>query len=35
MQAEFGMGGYTEAQLEDMSGLLRGLRVAAGDFKDI
>jgi DNA-binding MarR family transcriptional regulator len=34
MAAEFGMGGYSDAQLEDMSGLLRGLRVTAGDFKD-
>jgi DNA-binding MarR family transcriptional regulator len=34
MAAEFGMGGYTEDQLRDMFGLLRGLRVTAGDFKD-
>jgi len=34
MAAEFGMGGYTQEQLLDMSGLLRGLRVTAGDFKD-
>jgi DNA-binding MarR family transcriptional regulator len=34
MRAEFGMGGYSPAQLEDMSGLLRALRVQAGDFKD-
>jgi DNA-binding MarR family transcriptional regulator len=34
MQAEFGMGGYTEGQLQDMFGLLRDLRVTAGDFKD-
>jgi DNA-binding MarR family transcriptional regulator len=34
MAAEFGMGGYSPEQLEDMSRLLRGLRVAAGDFKD-
>ena len=34
MQAEFGMGGYSDAQLEDMFGLLRSLRVTAGDFKD-
>ena len=34
MEAEFGMGGYTEKQLQDMFGLLRGLRVTAGDFKD-
>ncbi len=34
MQAEFGMGGYTEGQLQDMFSLLRDLRVTAGDFKD-
>ncbi len=34
MKAEFGMGGYTKLQLEDLSGLLRGLRLEAGDFKD-
>lgn len=34
MQAEFGMGGYDEAQLQDLFGLLRSLRVTAGDFKD-
>ena len=34
MQAKFGMGGYTEPQLREMFSLLRGLRVAAGDFKD-
>jgi DNA-binding MarR family transcriptional regulator len=34
MKAEFGMGGYTEDQLQDMFSLLRGLRVTAGDFKD-
>ncbi|HEY2313343.1 MAG TPA: MarR family transcriptional regulator [Streptosporangiaceae bacterium] len=34
MQAEFGLGGYSDAQLDDMFGLLRGLRVTAGDFKD-
>jgi DNA-binding MarR family transcriptional regulator len=33
MKAEFGMGGYSPRQLEDMSGLLRGLRVTAGDFR--
>ena len=33
MQAEFGMGRYTKEQLADMFGLLRGLRVTAGDFK--
>ena len=34
MQAEFGMGGYSEPELRDMFSLLRGLRVTAGDFKD-
>ncbi len=34
MQAEFGMGGYSDGQLEDLFGLLRSLRVTAGDFKD-
>jgi DNA-binding MarR family transcriptional regulator len=34
MQAEFGMGGYNDGQLEDLFGLLRSLRVTAGDFKD-
>ena len=34
MAAEFGMGAYSDAQLEDISGLLRGIRVTAGDFKD-
>jgi DNA-binding MarR family transcriptional regulator len=34
MQAEFGMGGYSQEQLQDMFGLLRSLRVTAGDFKD-
>ena len=33
MQAEFAMSGYDPDQLEDLFGLLRGLRVAAGDFK--
>jgi DNA-binding MarR family transcriptional regulator len=33
MSAEFGMAGYDTGQLEDLFGLLRGLRVAAGDFK--
>jgi DNA-binding MarR family transcriptional regulator len=32
MAAEFGMGGYTDDQLEDMSAMLRRLRVSAGDF---
>ena len=34
MQAEFGMGDYGPAELDDMFGLLRSLRVSAGDFKD-
>jgi DNA-binding MarR family transcriptional regulator len=34
MAAEFGMGGYTDAELEQISAMLRGLRVAAGDFTD-
>jgi DNA-binding MarR family transcriptional regulator len=34
MKAEFGMGGYTEDQLQDVFSLLRGLRVTAGDFKE-
>ncbi|MBO0833484.1 MAG: MarR family transcriptional regulator [Actinobacteria bacterium] len=34
MAAEFGMGGYSKPELQDMFGLLRGLRVTAGDFKD-
>ena len=34
MAAEFGMGGYTADQLQDMFSLLRSLRITAGDFKD-
>ena len=34
MAADFGLGGYDSGQLEDMFGLLRGLRVTAGDFSD-
>ena len=34
MAAEFGLGGYDAAQLDEISGLLRGLRVAAGDFAE-
>ncbi len=34
MGAEFGMGGYAPGELDDMFGLLRALRVSAGDFKD-
>jgi DNA-binding MarR family transcriptional regulator len=33
MSAEFGMSGYGDDQLEELFDLLRGLRVAAGDFK--
>jgi DNA-binding MarR family transcriptional regulator len=33
MRSEFGMGGYSPEQLEEMFGMLRGLRVTAGDFK--
>jgi DNA-binding MarR family transcriptional regulator len=32
MAAEFGVGGYAAAELDEIFGLLRGLRVAAGDF---
>jgi DNA-binding MarR family transcriptional regulator len=32
MAAEFGMGGYQDAQLEQLTEILRGLRIAAGDF---
>lgn len=34
MRSEFFMGGYSPEQLQDMFGLLRSLRVTAGDFKD-
>ena len=34
MAAGFGMAGYDEDQLAEMFGLLRTLRIAAGDFKD-
>jgi DNA-binding MarR family transcriptional regulator len=34
MTAEFGMGGYSPDQLEDISAVLRRLRVSAGDFRD-
>jgi DNA-binding MarR family transcriptional regulator len=34
MAAKFGMGDYSHEQLEDVFGLLRGLRVNAGDFRD-
>jgi DNA-binding MarR family transcriptional regulator len=33
MSAEFGMTGYGDDQLQELFDLLRGLRVAAGDFK--
>jgi DNA-binding MarR family transcriptional regulator len=32
MAAEFGMGDYQDAQLEQLTEILRGLRIAAGDF---
>jgi DNA-binding MarR family transcriptional regulator len=32
MAAEFGLGGYTEAELAEMFTLFRGLRLSAGDF---
>ena len=34
MAAQFGLGGYDEAGLEEMFRMLRGLRVTAGDFSD-
>jgi DNA-binding MarR family transcriptional regulator len=34
MAAEFGVGGYDTGQLDQIFGLLRGLRVAAGDFTE-
>ena len=34
MAADFGMSGYDPADLERISAILRGLRVAAGDFAD-
>jgi DNA-binding MarR family transcriptional regulator len=34
MAADFGMGGYDAGELESISAILRGLRVAAGDFAD-
>ena len=33
MSAEFGMAGYGDGQLAELFDLLRGLRVAAGDFR--
>jgi DNA-binding MarR family transcriptional regulator len=32
MAADFGLGGCDKRQLEEMFGVLRGLRVTAGDF---
>ncbi len=34
MAAKFGVGGYGTGQLDEIFGLLRGLRVSAGDFTD-
>jgi DNA-binding MarR family transcriptional regulator len=34
MAAEFGLPGYDEAELDDLFGLLRSLRVNAGDFTE-
>ncbi|HUA29676.1 MAG TPA: MarR family transcriptional regulator [Streptosporangiaceae bacterium] len=34
MAADFGLGGYDKDQLEQVFGMLRGLRVSAGDFKE-
>jgi DNA-binding MarR family transcriptional regulator len=34
MTAEFGLGGYDGGQLDELFGLLRSLRVAAGDFTE-
>ena len=34
MAADFGMSDHDEGQLEEMSGVLRGPRVAAGDFRE-
>jgi DNA-binding MarR family transcriptional regulator len=34
MAAEFGMGDYESGQLEEISAILRALRVSAGDFRD-
>lgn len=34
MSAEFGLAGYDDSQLDELFGLLRRLRVAAGDFMD-
>jgi hypothetical protein len=32
MAADFGLGDYSDAELSEIFGLLRGLRLAAGDF---
>jgi DNA-binding MarR family transcriptional regulator len=34
MKAEFGLVGYGDAQLDELFDMLRGLRIAAGDFTD-
>jgi DNA-binding MarR family transcriptional regulator len=34
MKAEFGLAGYGDAQLDELFDMLRGLRIAAGDFTD-
>ena len=34
MSADFGLGGYDDAELDDLFGLLRSLRVNAGDFTE-
>jgi DNA-binding MarR family transcriptional regulator len=34
MAADFGLGGYGDEQLEELFGMLRGLRVTAGDFRE-
>jgi DNA-binding MarR family transcriptional regulator len=34
MKAEFGLAGYGDAQLDEPFDMLRGLRIAAGDFTD-
>jgi len=34
MAADFGLGGYDKRKLEEMFGMLRGLRVTAGDFRE-
>lgn len=34
MAADFGLGGYSDDELAEMFGLLRGLRLSAGDFTE-